>query len=183
MHFRLSIWISIVLLVYGLQTSQLFADGGSIQFRQSAGPFIITLFAASAPLHAGPADLSVLVESAASNRPLLDADVALGLKGPGASRTLTVTASRTHSINKLLYTAVAEFPVPGDWTVSVRVAETLGTGEARGTMTILPARAPLSKYWPYFAILPLLISLFVLNQWLAEKRVTAYKRRKDQRTL
>ena len=53
---------SIVLLaVVFLAQPTAFADGGAVQFRTNAGPYVITVFTSPSPLSAGPADISVLL--------------------------------------------------------------------------------------------------------------------------
>ena len=62
------------------------ADGGVIVLDGQAGPFLVTAFAAPAPLRAGPVDLSVLVRDAQSGQPVLDAEVRLVLRhGAGSA--------------------------------------------------------------------------------------------------
>ena len=53
------------------------ADGGRLQMRQAAGPFVVSLFTAPESPAVGPADLSVMVEEQGSV--LLDANVVVTL--------------------------------------------------------------------------------------------------------
>jgi hypothetical protein len=67
------------LLLFALGAS-VRADGGVIILDREASPFLITVFAAPAPLRAGPVDMSVLVRDASSGQPILDAEVHLTLR-------------------------------------------------------------------------------------------------------
>ena len=105
----------LVLAVAAASAPRVFADGGAVQFRQETGPFLVTLFAAPAPLRAGPVDLSVMVQDRTSLEPVLDADVSLRLSaegGPGSSARLT----RANAQNKLLYAAPIDISKAGTGT-------------------------------------------------------------------
>ena len=56
----------------GMWATAAHGDGGTMLLHQDAGAFTITLFAAPQPLHAGAADLSVLVQDRSSGEVLLD---------------------------------------------------------------------------------------------------------------
>jgi hypothetical protein len=145
------------------------ADGGIVQFRRQAGPFVVTLFSTPSPLRAGAADLSVLVESAQTRAPVLDASVSLDLRN---SRGSEVTGAATHdqATNKLLYAALPVVPEAGTWNVYVKVNRHGEHAVAEGTIQVLPAPPALVHYWPYFAVVPLVIGLFMLNQYLKAKQ-------------
>jgi hypothetical protein len=151
--------------------SSLFGDGGSVLFHKRAGQFVLTLFTASVPLRVGSSDLSVMVEDANTGTPLLDAEVTLTLTGPGGRRS-TVRASRASATNKLLYSGAPVFSTPGAWTVAVSVRRGAKAGEAAGTVEVSPPLPAAWRYWPYFAIVPLCIALFVLHQRLTQQRAS-----------
>jgi len=156
--------------------SSLLGDGGSVAFRKPAGPFVITLFTASLPLRVGASDLSVMTEDAGTRTPLLDAQVTLTL-ADAEGHLSTIPASRAAATNKLLYAATPVFPVAGTWTITVRVKQHGKSGEAAGTINVLPAPPAVWRYWPYFAIVPLFIALFALHQRLTRNRAALYARR------
>ncbi|MFZ0594532.1 MAG: hypothetical protein WAM39_29015 [Bryobacteraceae bacterium] len=143
------------------------ADGGAVQFRQRSGPFIITLFSSPVPLRTGESDLSVLVESAVGNQPVLDASVKIELSQPGFR--LRMDATHVQASNKLLYAALPEIPKPGNWTTIVSVTQGDSKIEVRGTVNVISGPPALVSYWPYFAIVPCMVGLFVLNQILKSK--------------
>ena len=145
------------------------ADGGVVQFRKAAGPFVVTLFSNPSPLRAGPADLSVLVESAQTRAPILDATVSLHLRSESGRET-DAAATHERATNKLLYAALAAIPEAGTWEVQVTVSRQAGHATAGGRIQVLPAPPAMVHYWPYFAIVPCLIGLFILNQYLKARK-------------
>jgi hypothetical protein len=92
-------------------TNLLKADGGIVQFRKEAGPFLVTLFSSPSPLRTGPADLSVLVESSQTRTPILNATVSLHLRST-SGREADAAATHEQATNKLLYVAMPAIPEP-----------------------------------------------------------------------
>lgn len=172
-------WLCCVLALFC--SRPLRADGGVMQFRAQAGRFLVTLFSTPSPLEAGPADLSVLVELASDRRTLLDAQVTLHLHPHGAdsSKIVHVSATRARANNKLLYAAMPNLSQPGVWDVQVDIQEARLHGSAQGSIQVLPPPPALLADWPYFALVPLLIFLFVLNQYLRRKQLAIFR---DKRT-
>lgn len=150
-------------------TNLLKADSGVMQFRKEAGPFLVTLFSSPSPLRAGPADLSVLVESAQTRTPILDAAVSLHLRSE-SGREADAGATHEQATNKLLYAALPTIPGPGTWEVQVMVSRQTTLAKAVGSIQVLPAPPAIVHYWPYFAIVPCLIGLFILNQYLKARK-------------
>ncbi|HEV2690130.1 MAG TPA: hypothetical protein VGV35_16345 [Bryobacteraceae bacterium] len=137
-----------------------FADGGRVQLRQEAGPFLITVFLASA-------DISVLVQDRASLQPVLDAAVAIRI-----GDTLT-RATREQAQNKLLYAATIPLEEPGrhDFTVDVKRGETLAT--VGGTLDIAPPAPLLASNWEYLALPPIFVVIFAIREWLIRRRINS----------
>jgi hypothetical protein len=147
----------------------LVADGGIVQFQKQAGRFFITLFTAPVPLRVGVADLSVMVQKIEDRSAVLDCDVVLQLYHPNES-DIRVAATRAQATNKLLYAAQPVLQRPGKWHVTVEIKTRGDTVRVAGDMIVLPEEAPLTAHWPYFAVLPLAVALFALNQWLKARR-------------
>jgi hypothetical protein len=131
----------------------LLADGGAILLRKQAGPLLITVFGTP---RVGLTDFSVLVQK--ENDPVLDADVELRV-GDSAARA-------TPGANKLMYLAAIRLTRAGKVPITVRV----GDVEVTGAIQVEPQPPPLVAYWPYFAVVPLAIMLFALNQSLKNRR-------------
>ena len=145
-------------------TGTLLADGGAVQSRQEAGPFIITVFTSPSPLRAGPVDLSVLVQDRETQHVLLDAGVSIHLRN--ANFEIQATAISANALNKLLYAANVDLKIPGDWQYSVTITRASASATVSGKMTAAPAGTSLSSYWSYFAFPPVCIVLFGIHQWL-----------------
>jgi hypothetical protein len=155
--------------VFCLAARAVFADGGIVQFQKQAGPFLTTVFSAPVPLRVGIADLSVLVQKTADRTPVLNCDVLLQLSHQG-ERDIQVAATRAQASNKLLYAAHPVLQRAGKWHLTVEIKATSDTVRVAGDMLVAPQEPPLIAHWPYFAVLPLAIGLFALNQWLKGKR-------------
>lgn len=137
-----------------VSASVLIADGEHILLRQQADSLTITLFGAP---RVGPSQIDVLVLDKNGN-PVLDADVRLRCGGSAA-----------HAVpgaNKFLYTATLHFPRAGRIPIAIKIGPT----EVSGQIPVEPQAPPLIAYWPYFAVVPIAIVLFALNQWLKDKR-------------
>jgi len=152
--------------------SILFADGGTLVLRKQTGPLTISIFSSPEPLRVGPADLSVMVQRANDKSEVLDANVKLHLTHAGPEGIAEVFAPATHAnaANKLFYAARLDFPVAGVWRLASIVESKNGSAEVAGEVTVRPPQPPILAYWPYFAVVPLIIVLFVVNQWLKKKR-------------
>ncbi|HTU45678.1 MAG TPA: hypothetical protein VMF91_11485 [Bryobacteraceae bacterium] len=143
-------------------TIRLYADGGSVLLRQQSNGFLLTVFGTP---QVGTADISVLVQNASDRSPILDAEVRL--------RTADFSARATHeqATNKLLYAALVDLPRAGKYHLQVQVASNGKTAVADGVLDVAPAAPSWIAYWPYFALVPAAMLLFVLNQWLKNRRV------------
>lgn len=137
-----------------ISASVLMADGGRILLRKQAGPMLVTAFGTP---RVGPTDITVLVQGP-NGSPVLDADVNIRA-GDSDVRAIPGT-------NKLMYTAVVRLPRAGKVPLIIRV----GAIEVSGEIQVEPEAPPLIAYWPYFALVPLGVALFTLNQWLKSKR-------------
>jgi hypothetical protein len=149
-----------------------FADGGTIILRKQAGPLTISVFGSPEPLRVGAGDLSVMVQKSDDNSSVLDANVKLRLSHSSSEGISEVFAPATHAnaTNKLLYAARVNLPAQGVWKLVAIVDSKLGNAEVAGEINVMPPQPPIVAYWPYFAVVPLIIVLFVINQWLKSKR-------------
>ena len=145
------------------------ADGGSVQFQRRTGALLVTLFTSPVPLHVGSADLSVLVQRVEDRSEVLNCGVMLWLSKAGES-DIEVAATHEQATDKLLYAARVAVPVAGMWHVHAAIKAGADAGDVSGDITVLPQEPPLLNYWPYFAIVPIAVALFILNQWLKAKR-------------
>jgi len=144
------------------------ADGGQLLLRREAGAFVITVFATPFPLRVGLLDLSVMIQDHLSQEPILDGYVSLQLSKNG-HHGVSMEATRQHAQNKLLYAASFNIPEPGLWNLQLLVRRGLQSAAIDDRLNIDPAPSPLISYWPYFALPPVLIALFLLHQRLKKK--------------
>lgn len=164
---RRPVILSLSLLCALLCPAMLFADGGTVQFREKAGPFWVSLFTTPSPLRPGPIDLSVLLETEGTHQPLLDAVVHIVIEKN--NRTIGLDATRSQATNKLLYASQANIPSPGPWHVKVMVNRNGRQATASGKLSVLEPLPPLLMYWPYFAVVPVFLLLFTIHQILRRR--------------
>jgi hypothetical protein len=154
-----------------LSPSLAVADGGTIRLSEQKGSYRITVFTSPTPLRAGPVDISVLVQEAASGE--LASEVQVTIKAvwrdsPGVA--LHHPASSEAATNKLYYAASFDLPEPGWYLVEVLIEGVLGRAQVRFE---LEAAEPLPSWlamlpwagWPAVAIL-----LFSIHQLLVRWR-------------
>ena len=122
-------------------TAHLRMRGGRLQMRQTAGPFIVSLFSTPETLGVGPADLSAMVEQREGGSVLLDADLVITLTPRTAGRPIVARLSHAHATNRLLQDAIVRLPHAGRWHALVQVST--------GGRT--PVRRPI---WWWATILP-----------------------------
>ena len=93
------------LLLAVLVRPTLFGDGGTLQFRGETPELSVTVFTSPAPLSAGPADISVLLQKRETLEPVLDAEVSIVMRAVASGSEIRVRATREQAQNKLLYAA------------------------------------------------------------------------------
>ncbi len=146
--------------------------GGEVRLMEKAGPFFITVFTDPTPLWAGPVDLSVMVQDGDRGRPLLDAEVTMRLQEQGTGRPPLITqATREHSTNKLLYSALVDLPTPGLWKLRVDVQQGTASAQVDCEITAAPPRPWLLSGWPYATLLPVALGIIILHHWLSRRCV------------
>jgi hypothetical protein len=145
------------------------ADGGVVLFQQTSAPFTITLFSTEMPLRPGPADLSVLLEQRDGRSPILDARVFIELEDE-AGTIVHAEATRSQARNKLLYCSLINLPKSGKWKVRLHVTRGESSAEVLSDLLVAAPQPVIVSYWKLFALPPLAITLFLINQWLRRWR-------------
>jgi hypothetical protein len=129
------------------------------------------VFTQPAPLRAGPAEISVLVQDHDSQRPVLDAEVLVLLQQRGSDGPpIRAEATRQNAANKLMYATKVELPVSGQWQLRVMVHQGAVTADVAGLVMAEPSWPLLLSFWPWLTLPPLAIGLFGLHQWLSRRR-------------
>jgi len=170
-----------VLLCLLLFPGVLLADGGAILARQTVNGLGVTIFASPQPLRAGPVDVSVLVQD--GKKAVLDAAVEIAWSPSSSSspawmppccsmdqNTDKIPATRAHSQNKLIYSAIVPVKSSGASELIVRVKA--GDREAllSTDITVGPPSPPALAYWPWLALPPFAIAGFALHQRLSRRK-------------
>jgi hypothetical protein len=163
-----------LLLVFFISLSPLVqiaqADGGVVIFQRASPSFTITLFSTDMPLRPGSADLSVLVEQPDGHSPILDAQVFMELEHE-AGMIIRAEATRSQARNKLLYCSLINLPAAGHWKVRLHISRSSTRAEMLGDLVVAAPQPVFLSHWELIAVPPIIIILFILNQWLRRKRV------------
>jgi hypothetical protein len=149
-----------------------FADGGTVQMRKEARPFLITVFTSPAPLSAGPVDISVLLQYLDGLAPVLDARVSVLLRREASSTEIRAHATREQAQNKLLYAAMVTLPEPGKWHLSITTLHNTLRTEISGEIGVTQSHVMAGSYWGYIALPPEMIAVFVIREWLIRRKPT-----------
>lgn len=147
------------------------ADGGALRLAEQKDGYRIAVFTAPTPLRAGPADISVLVQDAATGDPASAVQVSIAARRHDVySDEICHPATTQAATNKLYHAATFELPDPGWYSVKVRVVGDRGATQLDFDVEAGDAfPAALSELpwlgWPLLAIL-----LFVIHQFLVRSR-------------
>jgi hypothetical protein len=154
-------------LLLGIGVTAARADGGAMLLHQNAGAFTITLFAAPQPLHAGAADLSVMVQDRSSGQILLDPVIDLTVAPPAAGATQqTVRLEKGQASNRLLQASTVQFPSAGKWRLTLAVRRGNDTAQLVTECTVEPDHSRATLVW-FYVLLPVgIVLLFVIHQVL-----------------
>jgi hypothetical protein len=155
-----------------LTQADVVADGGTVQLREEAGAFVITMFTSPAPLSVGSVDISLLVQSRNGLDPVLDADVSVLLRADGSGAEIRVQPTREQAQNKLLYAAPLTLAEPGKWRLAIAILRNGERTEATGTIDVAPATGVAASHWGYFAFPPSVIVAFVIRERLIRRKTS-----------
>jgi hypothetical protein len=164
----------IVVLVFALQPTRLFADGGTLRLSQRQGDLQISVFTSPAAPRVGMVDVSVLVQDAATGRARSDVPIVVRLQSVAHPElVLQQTATTEDATNKLFHAALMDVPLPGTWLASVLLSDEIG-GSERNTvdapLTFNLAIAPPLPAWlqiaPWVAWPFAVLALFAVHQRL-----------------
>lgn len=159
------------------------ADGGTIQFSAITQGLQVSVFTDPGVPSAGPLDLSVLVQDAATHAAILDAEVHASLthetpESPATSAwapplCAVTTTSNLQSFrldhrgarNLLYYAALVQIPAGGKWRLKVDVRRGTEAVSVDGVLQVAGQVAPWTSYWHLFLFPPLAIGLFAAIQF------------------
>ena len=154
-----------------LSPCQARADGGTVRLSEQKGNYRITVFTAPTPLRAGPVDISVLVQEAATGE--LASEVQVTIKAvwrgsPGVA--LHHPATTEAATNKPYYAATFDLPEPGWYSLEVSIDGALGEAQVRFDLEAAEPLPPWLAMWPWVGWPVLAIILFGIHQLLVRRR-------------
>ena len=146
------------------------ADGGLVRASSARSGLLVTLFTTPTPLRTGPADVSVLVQDAATRATLLDAQVTVRVSAQHeGALPLTARLDRASAANKLLQAATVVLPVPGPYRIVAEARRGVARAVVAADVTVEPPIPPLLALWPYLALPPAVVGIFLVQQWLRNR--------------
>jgi hypothetical protein len=163
--------IFLIMLVMIICPSTVKADGGVVRTTQTEGIFIITVFTPPEISRDVPAEVAIMIQKHDTGEVVMDAEVGMSFIPPISTASQSnepsmIRATRASPSNKLLYGTATVFPLVGDWQMRVSIRQ---GRESAVVNCILPVGMPprrLTGLWLYLALPPLVIALFIMNQWL-----------------
>jgi hypothetical protein len=170
------------LICFLLFSSLAGADGGTVRLSEQQGNYRITVFTTPTPVRAGPVDVSVLVQDAATGEVVPDVQVtikAVPRDSPGVALSYPATAEA--ATNKLYRAAMLDLPEPGWYTLEVSFDGPLGGVQAQFELEAAEALPPWLALWPWVGWPFLAILLFSLHQFLVRGRSRGCGSAKPQR--
>jgi hypothetical protein len=147
------------------------ADGGVVRLSEQVGDYRLTVFTTPTPFCAGPVDISVLVQDAASGETVTPARVILRLTARTSGQVLEYPASSEAATNKLFLAAVFELPEASWWDVEIHIDGPRGSARAQFAVEAGAAPPRWLDLWPWFAWPALAVALFALHQLSVRKRL------------
>jgi len=166
----------LLLLLLLLVACRAWADGGRLQFRKLAGPFMVTLFTTPDPLTPGRADFSVVIERPGVQGIVSDARVTFVLTpANGHAKPMTLEATHGQATTRFLEAANFSLPEQGLWRIAIHVSEGTESGVCQGEFRVDPPNLITNEVAWQIAVVPLMVLLFLLHQW--RKRAVAERRR------
>jgi putative membrane protein len=141
----LALVLPLAALAYGwLAPDAIDIDEAVVRFQGTSGPFHVTIFGPRDPVEPGSCDISVLVQDARSEEPILDAGVDIAVQPAGGEGQATsIHATSQQSSNKLLQSGTTQLSRPGSWELHVSVRR--GSEEA-ALSAILEVAPPESEH-------------------------------------
>jgi hypothetical protein len=159
-------------LVLCLLPSPAAADGGAIRLSEQTGNYRITVFTTPTPLRAGPVDVSVFVQDAATGEPASGVQVTIQAQRCGFPSDAVVHSATTEAAtNKLYKASTIDFPEPGSYSLKVYIDGDLGEAQVAFELQVAEPSPKWLAMWPWVAWPILAIMLFSIHQLLVRRKL------------
>jgi hypothetical protein len=150
------------------------ADGGRVVLVERRGDYQVSVFASPDPLRAGPVDISVLLQDAATDAPIADAEIEVSMsprdeRGP----TLRAAATSDAATNKLLCAAILDVPTAGTWDAELSIIGDHGPANIRFAIEISPPLPRWLTVWPWFSWPVGAVFIFAIHRRLVWRKQSA----------
>ena len=122
------------------------AHGGGVPqlVNEAAGPYWVSVWTSPDPLRTGQVHFTVSVaepgQGGEAGPPILGATVRIRLTAAEVEEAITTVARNEQSANRLFYEADAMVPAEGQWTATVFVTGSEGSGQAAFELQIQPSQ-------------------------------------------
>jgi hypothetical protein len=170
---RWCLFVALLLQSHG----ELHADGGAVRLSERRGDYRITVFTSPTPLRAGPVDISVFVQNAATGQPIPEARITLrAVPRDHPEAAIHQSATMEVATNKLFQAAVFDLPEPVWWDVAIIVE---GLRERIEVHFDMEADEPLPRFWemtPWIVWPAAAVLLFCVHQWLVRRKAQGLRR-------
>ena len=159
----------VVICCFLYSCSRLPADGGAVRAREQAGAYRVTVFTSPTPLRAGPVDVTVLVQNAATGECVPQARATLRLTARKTGTFLQQPATAETATNKLCLAAVFQLPEPGWWDVDIAIEGAQGPARVRFGVQADEVLPRWQELWPWFAWPALIVLIFSGHRGLVRR--------------
>jgi hypothetical protein len=153
--------------------TRLRADGGAVRLREQAGAYQVTVFTAPTPFRAGPVDVSVLVQEAATGECVPEARATMRLTARRTGDVLEYPATAAAATNKLFHAAVFQLPEPGWWDVDIAIEGPHGPALLRFGVEADEPPPRWLELWPWFSWPALVVAFFGVHRVLVRRKAPA----------
>jgi hypothetical protein len=159
----------VVICCFLYSCSRLPADGGAVRAHEQVGAYRVTVFTSPTPLRAGPVDVTVLVQNAATGECVPQARATLRLTARKTGTFLQQPATAETATNKLCLAAVFQLPEPGWWDVDIAIEGAQGPARVRFGVQADEVLPRWQELWPWFAWPALVVLIFSVHRALVRR--------------
>jgi hypothetical protein len=152
------------------------ADGGVVRISEQQGEYRITVLSSPNPFRAGPVEISILVQDAATREPARDVDIIVGITARDRPElTYRAKALPEVAANRLFRAARFDLSESGTWHVDVEVPANHARKSARAEFDVeVGDRLPRWRtFWPWFSWPAVVVFAFCLRQAFASRRAAS----------